>query len=97
MVKHVILWVLKEETADKAAVKAEIKKRLEALNGEIPGMIRLDVVTDALPTSNCDLMLDSSFTDASALAGYQVNPKHVAAATYVRANVSSRLCLDYEA
>ena len=97
MVRHVILWKLKDEIADKAAVKAEIKKRLEALNGNIPGMLRLAVVTGALPTSNADLMLDSEFTDAAALAGYQVNPLHVAAASYVRENVAARLCLDFEA
>lgn len=38
MVKHVILWQLKDELSDteKAAVKAGIKEGLEGLAGQIP-------------------------------------------------------------
>ena len=39
MVKHVILWQLKDELSDaeKAAVKAGIKEGLEGLAGKVPG------------------------------------------------------------
>ena len=39
MVKHIILWQLKDELSDteKAAVKAEIKAGLEGLAGQNPG------------------------------------------------------------
>ena len=97
MVRHIILWKLKESMTDeeKTAARAEAKRRLEALNGQIEGLIHLTVITDRLPSSNADMMLDSSFTDAEALAGYQVNPKHLEAAGYVRSVVESRLCLDF--
>ena len=97
MVRHIILWKLKETMTDgeKAAARAEAKRRLEALNGQIEGLIHLTVITDRLPSSNADMMLDSSFTDAEALGGYQVNPKHLEAAGYVRSVVESRLCLDF--
>ena len=97
MVRHIILWKLKESMTDeeKTAARAEAKRRLEALNGQIEGLISLTVITDRLPSSNADMMLDSSFTDAEALAGYQVNPKHLEAAGYVRSVVESRLCLDF--
>ena len=97
MVRHIILWKLKETMTDgeKVAARAEAKRRLEALNGQIEGLISLTVITDRLPSSNADMMLDSSFTDAEALAGYQVNPKHLEAAGYVRSVVESRLCLDF--
>ncbi len=97
MVRHIILWKLKESMTDeeKSAARAEAKRRLEALNGQIEGLITLTVITDRLPSSNADMMLDSSFTDAEALAGYQVNPKHLEAAGYVRSVVESRLCLDF--
>ena len=99
MVKHIILWKLKDSytAEEKAACAAEAKSRLEALNGQIPGLRSLVVRTDALSSSNADMMLDSEFDDAAALAGYQVHPLHVVAATYVRSVVESRLCLDYEA
>ena len=98
MIKHIILWKLKESMTceEKAAAKAEAKRRLESLNGNIPGMIALQVNTNGLDSSNADMMLDSSFETVEALAGYQVNPLHVEAATYVRSVVESRLCLDYE-
>lgn len=97
MVRHIILWKLKESMTDeeKSAARAEAKRRLEALNGQIEGLISLTVITNRLPSSNADMMLDSSFTDAEALAGYQVNPKHLEAAGYVRSVVESRLCLDF--
>ena len=97
MVKHIILWKLKETLSEeeKAAARAEAKRRLENLNGRIPGMISLKVVTDRLPSSNADMMLDSEFETEEALAGYQVNPLHVEAATFVRSVVEARLCLDF--
>ena len=97
MVKHIILWKLKESLSEeeKAAARAEAKRRLENLNGKIPGMISLKVVTDRLPSSNADMMLDSEFETEEALAGYQVNPLHVEAATFVRSVVEARLCLDF--
>ena len=69
MVRHVILWKLKEmPDAEKAAVKAGIKEGLEGLAGKIPGLLDVRVYTDALPSSaNADLMLDTTFTDAAAL------------------------------
>lgn len=97
MVKHIILWKLKESLSEdeKTAARAEAKRRLEALNGKIDGMISLRVITDRFPSSNADMMLDSEFETEEALAGYQVNPLHVEAATYVRSVVEARLCLDF--
>ena len=97
MVRHIILWKLKESFTEeeKAAARAEAKRRLEGLNGRIEGLIELKVVTDRLPTSSADMMLDSTFTDADALAGYQTNPLHLEAAGFVRSVVETRLCLDF--
>lgn len=80
---------------EKVTARAEAKRRLENLNGKIDGLISLKVVTDRLPSSNADMMLDSEFENAEALAGYQTNPLHVEAATYVRSVVEARLCLDF--
>ena len=100
MVKHVILWQLKDELSDaeKAAVKAGIKEGLEGLAGKIPGMVSVKVYTDALPSSSgADLMLDTAFESAEALKGYAVHPAHVAVAdSKVRPYYKSRVCLDYE-
>lgn len=98
MVKHVILWKLKEELSEneKIQVKKNIKKELEALKGKIDGLIDIKVNIDGLATSTADLMLDSSFENENALKGYSVNPLHVAVAnTYVRPFTATRNCLDF--
>ena len=99
MVKHVILWTLKEELTgdEKENVKAGIKEGLEGLKGQIPGLIDIRVNINPLSSSNCDVMLDSTFEDEEALKGYAVNPKHVAVADgKVRPFTASRVCMDYE-
>ena len=60
MVKHIILWQLKDELSDaeKAAVKAGIKEGLEGLVGKVPGLLEVHVNINGLPTSNADVMLD---------------------------------------
>ncbi len=97
MVKHVILWKLKEMSeAELAAVKADIKTHLEALDGKIPGLLEINVYIDKLDSSNVDVMLDSSFESEAALKGYAIHPDHVAVAdTYVRPFTASRACLDF--
>ena len=99
MVKHIILWTLKEMSdSEKAEVKAGIKNGLEALKGKIPGLVDIKVVTEGrLASSNADLMLDSTFENAEALKGYSKHPEHVAVADgKVRPYTASRSCLDFE-
>lgn len=99
MVKHLILWKLKDEltTEEKQKVKEEIKTGLEGLQGKIPGLVEIKVQIEGLASSNADLMLDSTFTDEDALKGYSVHPAHVEVAdTKVRPYTQIRLCLDFE-
>lgn len=99
MVKHVILWQLKDELSDseKAEVKAEIKAGLEALKGKIPGLAEIKVEIDPLASSNADVMLDSVFESEEALKGYAVHPEHVAVADgKVRPYTKTRICMDFE-
>lgn len=97
MIRHVILWKLKESIPEneKPLCRAEAKKRLENLDGKIPGLLSIKVYTEALPSSNADMMLDSAFETEADLAAYQTNPLHVEAATYVCSVVETRLCLDF--
>lgn len=97
MVKHVIIWNLKDEIEDRDAVKAGIKAGLEGLKGKVPGLVEIKVVTEGLESSNGDVMLDSTFESAEALKGYSVHPAHVEVANgKVRPFTKSRSCFDYE-
>lgn len=98
MVKHVIVWTLKEELSaeEKKTVKQGIKEGLEGLKGKVPGIVEIKVYTEGLASSNADLMLDSTFEDEDALKGYAVHPDHVAVAeTKVRPYAKIRSCFDY--
>lgn len=100
MVKHIILWQLKDELtpSEKEIRKQKIKDSLESLPGKVPGLLELKVNIHPLPSSNADLMLDSTLDNAQALSGYAVHPEHVAVANReVRPFVKQRLCIDFEA
>lgn len=99
MVKHVILWTLKDEYSaeQKKEIKAGIKENLEGLIGKIPGLTEIKVYTEGLPSSTAEVMLDSTFKSTEALKGYSVHPAHVAVAdTFVRPYTATRACLDFE-
>lgn len=99
MVKHVILWQLKDDLSaeEKTSVKAGIKEGLEGLLGQIDGLVEIKVNTNGLPSSNAEVMLDSTFVDEGALKSYATHPAHVAVADgKVRPYTKTRMCLDYE-
>ena len=99
MVKHIILWTLKEMSdSEKESVKAGIKEGLEGLKGKVPGLVDIKVITSGrLASSTADLMLDSTFENAEALKGYSKHSEHVAVAdNKVRPYTASRSCLDFE-
>ena len=100
MVKHIILWTLKDEFSaeEKHTIMKGIKEGLEGLKGKIPGLTDIKVRFDGrLPSSNADIMLDSTFESAEALKGYSSHPEHVSVAnTKVRPFTASRACLDFE-
>ena len=80
MVKHIVIYQLRED-CDKQAAVQEISQALEPLVGVIPGLQWLEVC----PTYQGD-----------ALAGYQIHPDHVAAKEVVHKYVATRMAADYE-
>ena len=99
MVKHIILWTLKEMSdSEKESVKKGIKEGLEGLKGKIPGLVDIKVNTEGrLSSSTADLMLDSTFDSPEALKAYSKHPAHVAVAdSKVRPFTVNRSCLDFE-
>lgn len=100
MVRHVILWQLKDglSEAEKAEIKKGIKEGLVGLKGKIGGLLEIRVNADPLPSSNADVMLDSLFDSAESLKAYATHPAHVAVADgKVRPYTKSRTCMDFEA
>jgi len=100
MVKHIILWRLRSELSEtqKQEAAQAIKRGLEDLKGQVPGLLDIHVqINGVLPTSNADIMLDSTLDSFESLKGYAVHPAHVAVADgVVRPNTELRTCLDFE-
>ena len=97
MVKHIIIWKLKDEIENKTLRKTEIKAALEGLVGKIDGLLEMHILTEGFSTSAGDLMMDSTFRDSEALAEYQKSPLHQSIANeIVRPSVQARLSFDYE-
>lgn len=99
MVKHIILWKLKEELSadEKKQILANMKENLEGLVGKVPGLTRMNIVISPLASANAEVMLDSDLESEEALKGYAVHPDHVHVAnTYVRPYTEVRMCMDYE-
>ena len=97
MVKHMIIWKLKDELADKETVSKNIKESLEGLVGKIDGLVSMKIITSAMPSSSGDIMMDSAFESKESLDFYQKHPLHQEIANgIVRPAVSLRLSYDYE-
>ncbi len=96
MVKHIILWNLKEEY-NRETVKREMKEALEGLVGVIPGLLKMEIEIEPLGSSNVDVMLYSELESAEALKGYATHPAHVEVAdTKVRPFTKTRTVIDFE-
>ena len=97
MVKHMIIWKLKQDIADKKSVAISIKNALEGLEGKIDGLLKMNILIEKFDSSAGDIMMESLFVDEKALKEYQKHPMHVEVANgVVRPNVENRLSFDFE-
>lgn len=98
MLTHIVMWKFKDqaEGADKATNIAKAKALLEACATLSPGTLRFEVAT-AQPglEATYDLVLNSQFTDAAALAAYAEHPQHAALKPFLGAVRLERQCMDY--
>lgn len=99
MIKHIIIWRLKESAHgnDKATNAQLIKERLEELNGKIPGLLVLEVgINQAATESSGDIALYSEFSDQQALDEYQSHALHKALMPFIVEARLERRVVDYE-
>ena len=97
MVKHMIIWKLKQDIVDKKSVALNIKNALEGLEGKIDGLLKMNILIEKFDSSAGDIMMDSLFIDENALKEYQKHPLHQQVANgVVRPNVENRLSFDFD-
>lgn len=98
MIKHIVMWKLKDTAhGNTKEQNAElIKEKLEALNGRIEGMIRLEVGIDFSNTeSSGDVVLYSEFRTEKDLENYQNHPEHKAVMPFIMEARAERRVVDY--
>ena len=99
MIKHIVMWKLKEqaEGADRATNAGEMKRRLDACANVVPGILKFEV-TLAQPDleATYDVVLYSEFADRAALEAYVRHPTHQAVVPFIGAIREARQCMDYE-
>ena len=93
MVKHIVLYTLKEGV-DKAQAVETIRSVLEPLVGVIPGLKFMEI--RAAYQGGMDYALYSEFENAEALALYAEHPAHQEAKTHFFHLLASRVAADYE-
>lgn len=93
MVKHIVLYTLKDGVDKDEAVKM-IASCLEPLVGKIPGLIHLEI---RRAFNGMDYALYSQFESREALEKYAVHPLHLEAKSHFTHLLNSRVAADYEA
>ena len=92
MVKHIVLYTLKEGVDKKAAVEV-IRSVLEPLVGKIPGLLHMEI---RQAFNGMDYALYSEFESQEALKNYSVHPLHLEAKTHFHHFLNTRVAADYE-
>ncbi|ACB33108.1 Stress responsive alpha-beta barrel domain protein [Leptothrix cholodnii SP-6] len=79
MIKHIVMWKVRGETADERLASAEfVKTRFEGLVGRIPGLLRMEIGLDFSRVDYaCDMVLYSEFDSVASLEGYGAHPEHL--------------------
>ena len=91
MVKHIVLYSLKEGVERETAVKF-IASTLEPLVGKIPGLLHLEVRQAYV---GMDYALYSEFESPEALEAYAGHPLHLAAKQQFHHMIATRVAADY--
>ena len=92
MVKHIVVYKLKEGVDPEEAVKI-IASVLEPLVGKIPGLNHLEI---RRCFQGMDYALYSEFDSKQALSDYAVNPLHLEAKEHFHHFIDTRVAADYE-
>ena len=92
MVKHIVLYTLKEGV-DKDAAVSLIASRLEPLVGQIPGLLHMEIRRGF---HGMDYALYSEFEKPEDVPAYRAHPLHQQAKTHFHHLLQTRVVIDYE-
>ena len=98
MVKHIVLFKLKDEVpeTDKLVVMNKFKEAIEALPAKISVIRKIEVGLNMNPGESWHIALYSEFDNLDDVKFYDTHPDHVAAGKIIAEAKESRSCVDYE-
>jgi len=92
MVKHIVLFKLKDQTDRQKALDA-----LNSMKGKIDGLLELETGEDFLSSERSyDIALICTLKDKAALEFYQAHPAHQPVKQIMHAIRESSVAVDYE-
>jgi hypothetical protein len=79
MIKHIVMWNVRGDSAsEKAAAVAQIQRSFESLRGRIPGLLHLELGVDSSRIDYaCDVVLYTEFDTQASLDAYASHPEHI--------------------
>jgi hypothetical protein len=99
MIKHIVLWTLKnrENQQSREATAAVIKEKIEGMRGRIPGLLHIEGGIDFTKSADSwDVALYAELESREALTGYHVHPAHEAFKEFIGPSRQQRSLIDYE-
>lgn len=95
MIKHIVMWKLKDECREENAKK--IKELLENLDGVIKELKNIEVgININKSDAAMDVVLYSEFSNLEDLDIYQNHPEHVKVGSFVKTVAIERKVCDFE-
>lgn len=98
MVKHIVMWKLKEQEDQDAKVDnaRKIKEAIDALKEKIPVIKEIEIGFNFNPSDAAyDVLLYSVFESKEDLDIYQKHPEHVIVADFIKKVTAGRAVVDY--
>ena len=94
MIKHIVMWKLKENALKKGL--SQFMTMLEDMRGTVEGLKTLEVGVNSTPLdTSCDLVLYTVFDSLEALDRFQNHPKHLEIKQAAKEWVLHRHQVDY--
>lgn len=98
-VRHIVMWNVLGQRGTPAHRDnmVRLKQAFEALQGQVPGLLKIDIGFDfSAADYACDVVLFSEFDSVASLQAYQQHPAHQAAKERAGDIRIARFQVDYQ-
>lgn len=93
MIKHIVLFKLKDNSPDKVKEAMDV---LNGLKGKVEQIVELHIGQNVVTTPRSfDISLEATFQSLEDLQGYQVHPEHQKVIEYISGVREAQTVVDY--